>query len=294
MSRLPGSSAVASRLRLNCSQSLARSSGHRTATAHAGDSGALDRAVVSSNSPSGLHIGALKLKHLRTPWCPMVVSKGIRLRHVLNWCVVFASVSLSVYAIMAIAATPFASPVMSVVGPVFGILSLTASLVAICSPRTAARIDVWLMPVAPFVALVFHHPFGYGSLFVITESLLAFIGSVTLPGLFWRWTVRHSWPPPLPQAALCRHSWLAAISGFGVFCVLFVVALVWSFGILWLYPVGDCSSGPLFDRHGRPRYIDSPPGSSSSDHPRCEIVRCGPSPKLRSALRVFPDGIRTL
>jgi hypothetical protein len=177
------------------------------------------------------------------------------LRHVVNWSVVLANILLNLWAIVAIAARPFVPPVMAIVGPAAGLLSLAASMAAIWRPGVAARIDRWLMPIVPFLALAFPHAFGYGDA-AILRAIAVFAGAIVLPGLFWRWTTRRGWPPPLANTAGFRRSWLTVVAASGLFSVLVAIALVWSLGVLWQDPLGDCGGGPLFDSRGVPANID--------------------------------------
>jgi hypothetical protein len=158
----------------------------------------------------------------------------------------------SIHVIAAIAATfrGFTLPVNAFCSIVGGVIPLAASLIATYNQRTAARIYLWITPIATLLFLLFARAFGG-----ILQSAAIFFGAILVPLFFWRRAARRNWPPLL-RASLYRRPRLAASLGYALFCVLLVVAFFWSLGLPWWDPIADCGGSPLLDERGVPNGID--------------------------------------
>lgn len=175
-----------------------------------------------------------------------------RIARIVSWLVVLSSALFSIHSIAAIGATfrGFTLPVNAFCSIVGGVIPLAASLIATYNQRTAARIYLWITPIATLLFLLFARAFGG-----ILQSAAIFFGAILVPLLFWRRAARRNWPLLLAGSFLFRRPRLAASLGSALFCVLLVVAFFWSLGLPWWDPITDCGGSPLLDGRGIPNGI---------------------------------------
>jgi hypothetical protein len=185
--------------------------------------------------------------------------RGSRIRRIVSWFVVIEGLLLSTLVIAVIGGEPpwmAAMPGVILGMVVGGLVPLVASLVATCNLRVAARIDLWVAPIAFLFVLALHGGFGWGFA-GIPRSVAAFAGAVVVPGFFYRWAARRNWPPPLANSHLLRRPRLAVAIGASFGCVLVAVtAGVGSLSVPWFSGIDDCNGRPLVDEKGMPSNID--------------------------------------
>jgi hypothetical protein len=176
-----------------------------------------------------------------------------RIVQILSWLIVLQGILLGMLIVAVAGEAPvgFTTFGRILAAGIAGLVPILASLVATRDPRAAARIDLWVSPIACLFLLMFSWGFG-GAL----QAMAVFSGAIVIPGFFWLLTARRNWPPPLANSLFSLRPRLAALLGSGLFCVFAVVAFFWSLGLPWWYRVGDCSGRPLLDDKGTPFNTD--------------------------------------
>jgi hypothetical protein len=177
----------------------------------------------------------------------------LRILRIVGWLVVLQSVLLGTLVIAVVGGTAVGVRTYVAVFTcvVAGLIPIVAGLTATCSPRTAARMNLCVAPLTPFLMVLFSWEFG-GFL----QSIAVFSGAILIPGCLWHAAVRHSWPSPLSSSFFSSHRAAAMISAVGVSCLSLAAAFVWSLSLPWWFPLGDCIGFPVIDANGRSNGID--------------------------------------
>jgi hypothetical protein len=139
-------------------------------------------------------------------------------------------------------------PLVVVTTLLVGVGPILASFVATRNPRRAARILLWVSP----LALLLLPRFGLG----FRLAIAVLLGATVVPGLFWLFVSRRNWPLPLNTAVLPQRPGLEVVLVFGLLCTFLVSSVFLSLFLPWWPPIGDCGSGPLLNEQGAPRNID--------------------------------------
>lgn len=175
------------------------------------------------------------------------------LRRAVSWVVFLLGTLLGMLVIAVVGGTfvgvvaPFAVFVVIAAGCV----PVIASLIALHNPRRAARIDLCVSPIVPFLALLISWEFGG-----VLGAVAVFSGAVVIPGFFWLLTSRRNWSPLLRHPLSLRGSNLTVVLGTLLFCALVTVAAFSSLFLPWWPPIGDCGGRPIFTEQGVPLNLD--------------------------------------
>jgi hypothetical protein len=177
-------------------------------------------------------------------------SFGVVLRTVAGWLIIVQATLLGMLAIAVLGSTWEGGPVLLLAFETIavGIAPILSSFVATRNPRMAARIALWVAPIA--LLPIFRFPWGFHA------AVLVFAGALVIPGLFWLVTSRRNWPLPLRSPMFPRKPHLGTNLALGMFCVLVVIAVLSSLLLPWWSPTGDCGGRPLLTEQGVPRNLD--------------------------------------
>lgn len=177
----------------------------------------------------------------------------LRTLWIVGWLMVLESVLLGMLVIAVVGGT--AAGVRTYVAVltcvVAGLIPVISGLTATCNPRVAARMNLCVVPLTPFLVVLFSWKFGG-----ILESISVFSGAILIPGCFWYAAARHRWPLPLSSSFFSSHRAAAISLALGLSCLLQAVVFVWSLGLPWWFPIGDCGWRPVLDEQGHPFGID--------------------------------------
>ncbi len=132
-----------------------------------------------------------------------------------------------------------------------GFLPIVTSLVATRAPRIAARIDLWIVPITPLLALTWRHQYGG-----VLIGCIAFSGAIVVPACFWLLTSRRAWPPLLQISPARNRPGPAFAVGSGLFCFFVALGILSSLFLPWWPPLGDCSGRSLLTKQGVPAGVD--------------------------------------
>lgn len=179
---------------------------------------------------------------------------SVLLRRAIGWLVTLECLLLGTFVIAVFGGTDarLHAPAAVVAAIVGGGIPIVASLIATRNPRRAGRLSLWVTPVAPLLVILFPS-WEFGG---IRTAIAIFVGVLIIPGLFWRYTARRSWPLPLPFPFLPRKPLIRAVILSGFFCVIAVIAVLLSCCLPWWCPICDCYGRPLLTEQGVPRNID--------------------------------------